>query len=172
MTSGYSEHMDDSIDSISRTLSATLVKAVEMRTTDFSGLGIVMCDKSVPISKFFVDMRPNIPCPKVRLGDEACAGALVNISDRKNPLHDGFILFNEEGMMLRAAQYFSPPIAEKIIPNEQYGARHMTAQYGSLIDGVVLTAVVSHERKCFIFCKGKGMEIAAHHIGARTLVRL
>ncbi len=122
----------------------------------FSGLGILLYDSNRFLKLHFSDLRPSFSCPQgLCLGDEKTISYLFKIAEITSPLHDGFIFFNELGRLTHISQYFAPLPINKIIPNENYGTRYRTAQYGSLLEGVLLIGVICHDMNFFIFSKGR-----------------
>ena len=123
----------------------------------FSGLGMLLYKTGLFSKKHYTDLRPSFSCPGgVFLGDKKTIGFLLDIANKSNPLHDGFIFFNECGEMKKISQYFSPSPVDGIIPNECYGTRYRAAQYGSFLQGVILTGIVcSEDKKYFAFRKGR-----------------
>jgi hypothetical protein len=79
---------------------------------------------------------------------------LLEITDESNYLHDGFIFFNETGDLTHVSQYFAPMPRGIIIPNEKYGTRYRTAQYGSFLEGIILIGTINHDKRYYIFEKG------------------
>lgn len=125
---------------------------------NFSGIGLILYDSKRFDQKWRTDLRPSILCPKdVNLSDiEKTIAFLLKISDKSNRLHDGFHFFDHEtGLMTHVAQYFFPPIISGTNVNESYGTRYHSAQYGSCIDGVVLTGTINSDGRHYIFRKGK-----------------
>jgi len=107
------------------------------------------------------DLRPSFRYPKgIKLGSEECIKFLLEIANYSSPLHDGFIFFNENGLLTHVSQYFAPIIDDrKIVPNENYGTRYRAAQYGSLLKGVILTAIIpQNASRYIIFWKGREIE--------------
>lgn len=136
----------------------TLKDVSENAGESFSGIGLLLYETGIFSDRYHSDLRPSFSCPKdIFLGEKKCIQTLLEIADRSNPLHDGFIFFNEDGKMTHVSQYFAPPPVDGIIPDENYGARYRAAQYGSLLDGVILTGVVNHDHKYFVFSRGKSI---------------
>lgn len=126
----------------------------------FSGIGILLYDTIFFSKKHYSDLRPSIICPKgFFLGEKKLINYLLEISEIYNPLHDGFIFFNEMGQLTHISQYFAPLPNGKIIPNECYGTRYRTAQYGSLLKGVLLIGIVCHDKNYFIFSNGEVIKL-------------
>ncbi len=137
-------------------VAATLRGAAERAGRRFSGIGIIVYKGSKLDYEYHADLRPNIPCPKgIRLGSAVCIDELLRISDRSNPLHDGFNLFNGKGRLTHVAQYvFFRPV-RGASSHDGYGTRYMTAKYGSFDDSILMAGIVEHDRKCFMFQNGR-----------------
>jgi len=141
-----------------RSFFSTLKEVSESTAENFSGLGLLLYETGIFSKKHYEDLRPSFPPPRnVRLGDESAVRTLLEVSNNLNPLHDGFIFFNEKGDLTHVSQYFFPQPARDIVLNEAYGTRYRAAQYGSLIRGVILTGVINHDCRYFVFSKGKGV---------------
>ena len=123
---------------------------------DFSGIGLLLYDTGIFDSNWHTDLRPSIPCPRdVRLEEaEKVLLVLFTISKESHPLHDGFHLFDETGLMTHVAQYFFPPIVSELAINEKYGTRYHSAQYGSCISGITLTGIINCDNQHYVFRKG------------------
>jgi hypothetical protein len=124
---------------------------------DFFGIGMILYDPDIFDHSMHKDLRPSIPCPKdVSLGEEKTLSLLFEIADKSNKLHDGFHFFDyTSGLMTHVAQYFFPPIVPKIDVNENYGTRYHSAQYGSCIEGIILTGAINSDNQYHIFRKGR-----------------
>jgi hypothetical protein len=128
----------------------------EYNGDSFTGIGMTLYQTGSFSEKNHCDLRPSIPCPKnVSLEEEGTVKVLLEIADCESPLHDGFVFFNEKGVLTHISQYFVPPPVDDIIPNESYGTRYHSAQFGSLIEGVILTGVLCCDREPHLFEKGK-----------------
>ena len=134
----------------------TLKEVNERRTEEFSGLGLLLYDENLFPKDCHTDLRPSANPPKdIKLGTEECINILVTFSKKSHILHDGFHLFNQDGILTHVAQYFVPPIAPDIIPNESYGTRYRSAQYGSFMKGVIIIGTVNHDGRFYCFKEGK-----------------
>ena len=135
----------------------TLEDVKYLSDNNFRGLGLLVYRKGIFSSSYHSDLRPSYSTPKnINLGTKECVSFLLQISKKDNPLHDGFIFFDERGRMTHVSQYFAPIVEKSIVPNEKYGTRYMAALYGSLLPGVIVTGTLhSSDRACFIFHKGK-----------------
>jgi hypothetical protein len=124
---------------------------------NFSGIGLILYDPDLFNHNWHRDLRPSVSCPKeVRLGEERTLSLLLEIADKSHKLHDGFHFFEyANGLMTHISQYFFPPIVPWIDVNENYGTRYHSAQYGSCIEGVILTGVINSDNQYHIFRKGR-----------------
>lgn len=117
----------------------TLRGVMKLRTPDFSGVGVIVCNspESLPI----VPLVRSSP----RLDAEDLISQLVAISSRRSDHHDGFHIISEAGRLTRVAQYFSPPIIPDaaIDRSKRFGGRYLAALYGSAIPEVRLSGIAS-----------------------------
>ena len=117
---------------------------------DFSGIGIIVCESIsyLPIVSLRDDY-PNI--------EGSPSHVLSEISSLKSKYHDGFHIINTKGEITHVAQYFSPPIANEVIIDKSrlVGGRFIAALFGSVLEGVTMTGIVSKNRKASIFKDGK-----------------
>lgn len=128
---------------------------------EFSGIGLLVYHREEFSHECHADLRPGVPCPEnVRLGSKLCVDTLLDISDERKPLHDGFIFFSEDGVLTHISQYFAPIVTDQVSPNLEHGTRFRAAQYGSLMKGVVRTGIVSSNGDSFVFCNGRGRKVA------------
>ena len=136
----------------------TLKSIAEKAKKHFSGIGLLVYEADNFSKLHYSNLRPSYLCPKgYFLDDIKTIEYLSEISDKTHPLHDGFIFFNDNCELTHISQYFAPLPIKKITPNENYGTRYRTAQYGSLLKGVILSGVISHDRNYFIFYKGSNI---------------
>ena len=106
-------------------------------------------------SELHCDLQPHIPfAEKLRLGENALLDYLKTIGDYAHPLHDGFHLINEEGLLTHVSQFFFPPLSANIHPIKGQGARAFTAACGSTVRGVILTGMISAKGKLYFFSDG------------------
>ena len=117
---------------------------------EFSGIGIIVCDSIsyLPIVSLRDDY-PNI--------EGSLSHVLSEISSLKSKYHDGFHIINTKGEITHVAQYFSPPIANEVLIDRSrlVGGRFIAALFGSVLEGVIMTGIVSKNRKASIFKDGK-----------------
>ena len=68
--------------------------------------------------------------------------------------HDGFQIVSDQWQLVQRNQYFAPfPAAEcrKLIGSVNVGSRYMAARFGSLIEGVVCTGLLSERDGIVVF---------------------
>lgn len=127
------------------------------KSKNFSGLGVILYD-----SKFFSNiscygLRPSLECPENIFLEQksTVVDFLSAISQKSHPGHDGYHFFNEEGRLTHISQYLAAPIIKKVIPNELYGTRHLTAQFVSQTKGVIAAGIITHDYSASYFEKGE-----------------
>lgn len=121
----------------------------------FSGLGIVAYDTSKFDAKLHCDLRTNNDCCHFSIGDEKIKDYLIEISDYHNTFHDGFHMVNEQGILTHIAQYFVPAIQENLHPSCNHGVRYYSALCGSVIEGVLFTAIICSDKSIYVFRNGE-----------------
>lgn len=133
-----------------------LKKFQNKKNQDFSGLGVVIYHSDrLPTSAHF-SIRPSIRFPKgLQITAKECLELLNQASRSSNPIHDGFIFFNQEGELTHLAQYFVPPVVPGIVPNRSHGIRYHSAQFGSCLEGVIATGIVCANLNSYYFVKGE-----------------
>ena len=135
---------------------AFLKKFNQEKLKNFSGLGFILYDSKIFPEKYFSDLRLSIKCPEsLCLDKQGAVGFFQETSDYTHPLHEGYHLFNENGQLTHVSQCFLPPIIEDIKPNESHGVRHLTAQHGSHVKGVIAIGVINANHKVYYFTRGK-----------------
>lgn len=123
---------------------------------NFSGVGLLLYDPETFEDSWYADLRPSVSCLEdVSLGSGKALPKLLEMASGENILHDGFHFFEcKTGCMTHVAQYLSPPIAPEIEVNEKYGTRYRSAQYSSLVKGVILSGVVNSDNSYHVFRRG------------------
>lgn len=118
--------------------------------TEFSGLGLLICDtpERLPI----VPLRPKSNPPH----GQNLIDSLVAISCPSSEYHDGFHIATTDWRLTLVSQYFSPPIvADAVIDRSKvFGGRYLAALFGSAILGVALSGISSREFGIAIFENG------------------
>src|SRR3989344_8888642 len=130
---------------------------VSGRKERFSGIGAVVYDSEKLANLNSVKLRPSIQIPRrYSLEDIGkMSKFLIEMSLLENPLHDGFVFFNESGEFTHAAQYFAPPPIYGVNPNENYWTRYHAVLFGSYIDGVIIVGGITSGNHYYIFEKGR-----------------
>ncbi|MFL9837113.1 hypothetical protein ABS768_06350 [Flavobacterium sp. ST-75] len=133
-------------------LARLLIELDKRKEKDFNGLGLIVYRdlNKLPISDFHEDSSLYLP----RKGFEEVVENLILLSSSKSPYHDGFHLLSKELTLTGVSKYFATPIVNGLNIKNNYGSRYRTALYGSFVDGVVCTAVLSKNYGPFIFDKG------------------
>ena len=127
---------------------------------NFSGIGMILYDADIFDHSWHKDLRPSIQCPKdVRLNEEKTLPILFEIAEKSSKVHDGFHFFDYTSeLMTHVAQYFFPPIVHGLCVNENYGTRYHSAQYGSCIEGIILTGAINSDNQYHVFRKGRSVQ--------------
>ena len=142
--------------------SKLLVDMDKNKTSEFEGIGLIIYSSlsTLPISPINPNYSSlNLPQNKY---DEILA-TLLDVSSTSNPFHDGFHLISKDFALTHVSQYFSTPIIQNLIIENQYGSRYRTALYGSFLTEVLFTGVLSKNYGPIIFEKGKNIN-PFHHI--------
>jgi hypothetical protein len=131
-----------------------LLKVEKEADDDFSGIGIVLYSELNEIPVFPLHSN-NIEAE----GDELVP-TLVTISRINSSYHDGFHFISSDFKLSHTSQYFSPPIVRGIknsTAREAVGGRYMAALFGSCIQGILYTGIVTKSNGVVIF--KNGMEV-------------
>lgn len=119
----------------------------------FSGIGIVIYESldNLPLFQLSENSKINQEMDLSLVIKESCQ--ITNLN------HDGFILINKNLEATHRNIYFAPPINSSVtfIKEKGYGTRYVAALLGSIMDGVLLTAVVSHSYGIVIFKNGEAI---------------
>jgi hypothetical protein len=138
---------------------ARLLKAViEVKTQDFSGLGIIVADHSnaLPITDLkMADQTYRLPA----IGFQDVLGTILQISSGNNPYHDGFHVIEPPFSLVALSQYFSTPIIKGSDVDYRFGSRFRTALYGSNLPHAIAVGVISQSYEPAIFIKGRKFEL-------------
>ncbi|EJG1617655.1 hypothetical protein BT052_RS04330 [Vibrio parahaemolyticus] len=118
---------------------------------DFSGIGIVIHKniKDVPI----FPLRAN----KFKVNPTRVVDDLLEISSYSSEFHDGFHFISDSFKLTHTSQYFSPPIVSnaKVDYSQQLGGRFVAALFGSFLQDVLFTGILTKGSGIKIFRKGK-----------------
>lgn len=115
---------------------------------DFCGVGVVVSAdlERLPIASLCTDAH--FPT------QEDLAEQIVECSLYSRSCHDGFQIVSDQWQLVKRNQYFAPfPAAEcrKLIGSVNVGSRYMAARFGSLIEGVVCTGLLSERDGIVVF---------------------
>lgn len=144
------------IEKIKKYFQELLKEISKRKTSNFTGLGLILYNSKLLSSIPCCDMRPSSKCPKgIFINKKSTVDFFVKISQKSHPWHDGYHLFNEKGKLTHISQYLAVPIIPNVIPNELYGARHLSAQLASRIKGIIAIGLVNQNYSSFYFEKGK-----------------
>ncbi|ORT51725.1 hypothetical protein ST37_05100 [Vibrio sp. qd031] len=128
----------------------TLTQVKHLANHDFSGVGLVVYKdiKNIPI---FPLHRQNF-----KINPNGLVSDLLEISSYSSEYHDGFHFISEDFEMSHVAQYFSPPIISNasVDYSKALGGRFMAALFGSYVQGVLLTGVLTRGNGIIIFEHG------------------
>lgn len=119
----------------------------------FSGLGVIVWDgvSTIPIRP----MRSELPGGIHR---NTTFEVLMNISHEASPFHDGFHVVDGTLALVQVSVYFSPSISPQVetpANGQMFGGRYLAAAFGSCVEGVLCTGVVSRKYGPIIFEHGR-----------------
>jgi len=146
------------IEKIKESFQRILKEIAKRKIKNFSGLGVVLYNSKFLSSIPRFDLRPSSTCPKgifINKNKKKVVDFLLKISQNSHPWHDGYHFFSEKGKLTHISQYLAAPIIPTIIPNELYGARHLSANFGAHIKGIIGIGIVAKDYSCTYFEKGK-----------------
>lgn len=128
----------------------TFTQVKQLATQEFSGIGLVVYKniKSIPIYPLQQKIFKTNPNDLV--------SDLLEISSYNSEYHDGFHFVSEDFKMSHVAQYFSPPIISNanVDYSKSLGGRFMAALFGSHVQGVLLTGILTKSNGIIIFESG------------------
>lgn len=115
---------------------------------DFCGVGVVVSSdlERLPIASLCTDA--SFPA------QQDLAEQIAECSLYSRFCHDGFQIVSEQWQLVQRNQYFAPfPVAEcrELIGSVNVGSRYMAARFGSLIEGVACTGLLSERDGIVIF---------------------
>ncbi|MBN2101224.1 hypothetical protein JW710_05095 [Candidatus Dojkabacteria bacterium] len=146
-------------DSILRDFCHSLLSTVADSREEFSGIGMMIYDENFHLDKC-IALRPNLNIPKnLYLGEESTTIFLCEISNKEHPAHDGYILFNSEGVLTHVAQYLCTPMNNDIKPHPNHGVRYITSTLASQMPGVILVGNASTDKSAFLFISGNSIQL-------------
>lgn len=129
----------------------TLLEIQKLADNDFSGVGIVIYSE--------VDQIPLFPLRKnnFKIKHNDIVSGFLEMASYNNQHHDGFHLLSSNFKITHTSQYFSPPIIPEteVDYSQKLGGRYMAALFGSSVEGVLMTGVVTRSSGVVIFENGK-----------------
>lgn len=145
-----SEMLRESV-ALSQRLHRLLGSAQAIAGPDFSGVGVIVSDRSANLPLF--PLRPRLALDQTVDADRL----LASISVEGGPLHDGFHVLSSDLQVSAVSQYFSPPIidAPEFDRSLPIGGRYLAALFGSSIDGVLATGIATRALGIFTFVNGR-----------------
>lgn len=134
-------------------LRALLHEVYHHADATFSGLGVIVWDgvSTLPI----LPMRGE---PPEGMHENSTIDVLLNISHESSPFHDGFHVVDASLALLQVSVYFSPtinPVVETPKNGQMFGGRYLAAAFGSCLEGVLCTGVVSRKYGPIVFKQGR-----------------
>lgn len=121
---------------------------------NFSGIGIVAYDSNNFSKDCYCDLRPDFKFKKINISNPKIVNKLLEYTDYKNTLHDGFCMLNENGELTHVAQYFVPKIVSNLKPNQNHGVRTYSAACGSKMKGVNFIGMISCNNEIYLYEDG------------------
>lgn len=137
----------------------TLIEIKKNISEEFSGIGLVAYDQSVFSPSNHCDLRPSVKCPNYSIFDHNICKYLLEISDHRNTLHDGFHFINQQGVLTHVAQYFVPSIVNGFYPDQNHGVRLFSSKCGSTIKGVLFIASICSNGDIYVYESGKQVDL-------------
>lgn len=137
----------------SANLKSLLLQIASHVDADFSGLGIIVWDgvAAMPIHP----MRDGLPDS---MRHSSTLEVLTAISRESSDFHDGFHVLNQSLQLTQASVYFSPAIVpDLVVPAHArtFGGRYLAAVFGSCLQGVLCTGVLSRSYGPYVFRHGR-----------------
>jgi len=133
-----------------------LEEIVKKEKSNFAGIGMLVYDSKSLNHLNSIPLRPSTFIPNsLLLGKQDTLNFLINATSNNSPIHDGFVFFNEDGLLTHVSQYFGPPPIKNIKPNEKYGTRYHAVWFGSYMKGVIIAGGVTSGNHYYIFEQGK-----------------
>jgi hypothetical protein len=137
-------------DDLRDKLKALLDRAQASAGPDFSGLGVIVSERPSALPIFPIG-------PPIKINPEADAAlSIASISIESSPHHDGFHILDPDLKLVAISQYFSPPVVQglKIDHAVPFGGRYLAALFGSALDGVLATGIVTPALGAILFIDG------------------
>lgn len=155
-TSTPSDHMTSEASARTEptaSLKALLHRVYGQADATFSGLGVIVWDgvSTIPI-------RPMRSEPPAGIHRSTTIDVLMNISHEASPFHDGFHVVDATLALVQVSVYFSPSISSQVetpANGQMFGGRYLAAAFGSCLEGVLCTGVVSRQYGPIVFEHGR-----------------
>ena len=155
-TSTPSDHMTSEASARAEptaSLKALLHRVYGQADATFSGLGVIVWDgvSTIPI-------RPMRSEPPAGIHRSTTFDVLMNISHEASPFHDGFHVVDATLALVQVSVYFSPSISSQVetpANGQMFGGRYLAAAFGSCLEGVLCTGVVSRQYGPIVFEHGR-----------------
>jgi len=129
----------------------SLLKIQKLAGNDFSGVGIILYSE--------MDKIPLFPLRKANftVNHSDIISDILEMASYNNQHHDGFHLLSSDFKITHTSQYFSPPIIPEteVDYSQKLGGRYMAALFGSSVEGILMTGVVTRSSGVVIFENGK-----------------
>nr|WP_140422124.1 hypothetical protein [Pseudomonas sp. A46] len=131
-------------------LAEVLRRARFLAGSEFTGVGVIVCDLNIELPTFPLRLGVSIP------QREDVAISLAEVSRAASDLHDGFHVLTPEFHLVALSQYFSPPIVKTAAVNRtrNFGGRYVAALFGSTLPGVHLCGIATESLGVVIFRHG------------------
>ncbi|MBT41596.1 MAG: hypothetical protein CMF12_03630 [Idiomarina sp.] len=122
---------------------------------EFCGVGVVVSRdiQLLPIASLCTDA--SLPA------QQDLVEQIAECSLRSRSCHDGFQILSDKWQLIQRNQYFAPfPPADfrELIGSVNVGSRHMAARFGSLIESVVCTGLLSERDGVIVFEGGQPLD--------------
>ncbi len=119
-------------------------------------MGLLVYDSNSFDNLNSLSLRPSNCIPSSLFLDKPdTINFLIDSASLDSPIHDGFIFFNEEGLLTHVSQHFGPPPIKNIQPHKDYGTRYHAVWFGSYLEGVIISGGITSGNHFYIFEHGK-----------------
>lgn len=133
-----------------------VLKIHRIQGAAFSGMGLLLYNNIHSINPYHCSLTHlTHPIPNLHLKSPKLVTYLENISSIDHPCHDGFHFINHNGCLTHVAQFLSPPINKNYNNIYGQGARTLCSLNGSIINGVLMIAIITSKRDIYFFKNGR-----------------
>lgn len=135
-----------------------LLRVAERKPRDFTGLGVVFYTSlaHLPHLALGQSLPAGLGLPVV--GAESVAATLAKVSGKASAWHDGFHFVDAHSLALtHLCQFLSPGIPYEFSQSHgasPMGARHMTAQLVSRLQGIECVGLLTNQDELTLFERG------------------